>query len=274
MLQHLQTLVFRPERVPRFPATTQVRSAGEYRVGPSWEERGRRKDFHQLFWIASGEVEFRVRKEVFGTGEGEVYFYRPGEIHDVRPGRSGVHYFWLTLDSPGVDPLLAGFDFPGRRFPAGSPPTELFRSIIEALKSATPRGEMEATVTAYEILTRLAWQRRQLLPESGAGERLRNRMDAQFADPNLNIESLAEQEGMHRATVYRTFLQIHGISPSLYLQRRRLVHGLALLEQTNKTVQEIALASGYTDPNHFAKVVRRATGYGPVKFRQRGGEAL
>lgn len=272
MLQQSRTLVFRPERVSRFPSATQVRSAGEYRVDASWEERGRRKDFHQLFWISSGEVEFRVKKEVYRTVEGEVFFYRPGEIHEIRSGRAGSHYFWLTLDSPGLDPLLAVFDFPVRRFPAGSPPSSLFRSIIEALKSATPRGEMEATVTAYEILSRLAWQRRQLLPESGMGERLRNRMDAQFADPKLNIESLAEQEGLHRATVYRVFLQIHGISPSLYLQRRRLVHGLTLLEQSKKSVQEIALASGYTDPNHFAKVVRRATGYGPTKFRQWGGE--
>ncbi|MBC2600319.1 helix-turn-helix transcriptional regulator [Puniceicoccus vermicola] len=272
MLQRLQTLVFRPERVPRFPSATQVRSAGEYRVEPTWEERGRRKDFHQLFWLSSGEVEFRVKNELYRTREGEVFFYRPGEVHDIRLGRAGVHYFWMTLDSPGVEPLLEGFDFPGRHFPAGSPPNSLFRSIIEALKSATPRGEMEAAITAYEILSRLAWQRRQLHPESGMGERLRNRMDAQFADPNLNIESLAEQEGLHRATVYRIFLQIHGISPSQYLQRRRLVHGLALLEQSEKSVQEIALASGYTDPNHFAKVVRRATGYGPTRFRERGGE--
>ena len=41
-----------------------------------------------------------------------------------------------------------------------------------------------------------------------------------------------------------------------------------MLRETKKSVVEIALDVGYTNPSHFAKLFRRQTGLSPSDYRQ------
>ena len=45
-------------------------------------------------------------------------------------------------------------------------------------------------------------------------------------------------------------------------------HAKQLLTGTNRPIKEIAFAIGYTDPKHFAKVFKAATGVKPHEYRQ------
>ena len=45
-------------------------------------------------------------------------------------------------------------------------------------------------------------------------------------------------------------------------------HAKQLLTGTNRPIKEIAFAIGYTDPKHFAKVFKTATGVKPHEYRQ------
>lgn len=52
-----------------------------------------------------------------------------------------------------------------------------------------------------------------------------------------------------------------------YLQNLRLTHAENLLGTTNLSIGEIALASGFSDGNYFARFFRLKHGVSPRKFR-------
>ncbi len=265
-------IVFRPHRHPAISAPVLVRSAGDYRVGPDWREATSVKWFHQVFWVVEGRGRFHADGCWQEAGAGDAFFYRPGEAHGLEPAEMPWRYLWMTLDGKASAEVLTDFGLDDRRYQAGQAPEALFREVISGLSESTPRGELRASGAAYGILAELSWTRRRLAEPTDLAERLRERIDRDFADPDTTVEALADVLGVHRSTVFRAFRRTHGLAPSTYLKRKRLQKGLALLGQSRMTVQEVALAVGFTDSNHFAKSIRRSTGHGPTAFRQREGQ--
>jgi AraC family transcriptional regulator len=48
----------------------------------------------------------------------------------------------------------------------------------------------------------------------------------------------------------------------------RINRARQLLRETKKSVIEVALDVGYTNPSHFAQIFRRETGLTPSKYRR------
>jgi transcriptional regulator GlxA family with amidase domain len=95
----------------------------------------------------------------------------------------------------------------------------------------------------------------------------RAEIDRNFADPQLGVEALARAHGVHRATLFRAFLGAHGISPSQYLQSRRVHEAMALLRATDLPVKLVAGRCGMKDANYLARVLRGVCGLTPRQFR-------
>ncbi len=59
-----------------------------------------------------------------------------------------------------------------------------------------------------------------------------------------------------------------GVSPSRYHITLRTDEAKRLLRETKRSVVDVALDVGYTNPSHFAQLFRRATGLSPSDYRQ------
>ncbi len=87
----------------------------------------------------------------------------------------------------------------------------------------------------------------------------------------LPVEALAEVSGLSRAHFSRVFSASEGVSPAEFVLRKRLQRATRLLtEAADLSVKEIAVMSGFDDPNYFAKVFRRYFGASPTEFRTTG----
>ena len=59
--------------------------------------------------------------------------------------------------------------------------------------------------------------------------------------------------------------------PAEFVLRKRLQRATKLLTKTaDLSVKEVAIMSGFEDPNYFAKVFRRFFGASPTEFRTTG----
>jgi len=58
------------------------------------------------------------------------------------------------------------------------------------------------------------------------------------------------------------------VYPIKYLWDTRVDHGLRMLKETGYSVAEIAFRSGFQDPYHFSKVVKKHLGTSPREYRQ------
>ncbi|WP_161489451.1 helix-turn-helix domain-containing protein [Sulfitobacter sp. EhC04] len=76
----------------------------------------------------------------------------------------------------------------------------------------------------------------------------------------LTTDELAEVIGISRRHFTRVFTRTFATSPHRYLTERRINRAVTLLSETNMTVSEIALETGFGNSQHFASAFKGATG--------------
>lgn len=93
------------------------------------------------------------------------------------------------------------------------------------------------------------------------------RIHTAFAE-DLRIVDLARQTGLSHSQFSRRFKSVLGVSPKDYLLRVRVRHARRLLETTDRTVSDVALACGFYDHSHFSHAFRRLAGISPAGYRE------
>ncbi len=81
------------------------------------------------------------------------------------------------------------------------------------------------------------------------------------------MDELVRHVGFSRARMFDLFKAQTGLTPNDYLQRLRVEKAQEQLRQTNRSVTEIALATGFSSGQYFSTVFARYTGVSPTDFR-------
>ena len=87
-------------------------------------------------------------------------------------------------------------------------------------------------------------------------------------DDRITVESLAEMAHMSRRSFIRAFQAATGESPIAYLIQLRVNMASNLLRRTDDSITDIALRSGFSDSNYFARQFNKLMGMSPRQFRQ------
>ncbi|WP_341300406.1 AraC family transcriptional regulator [Lysinibacillus sp. FSL H8-0500] len=87
-------------------------------------------------------------------------------------------------------------------------------------------------------------------------------------DERLTLEQLAVRYGMSGKYFSYLFHKYMGIAPIDYMIRYRMKRAEELLYTTSATIQEIAEAVGYKDPNYFSRIFKTHMGLSPKKRRE------
>lgn len=83
------------------------------------------------------------------------------------------------------------------------------------------------------------------------------------------IEVLIQDIPASRRNVVRRFKQAIGVTPIEYLQRTRIEAAKKLLAQTDQSVLEVMLNSGYNDLKSFRQLFKKSTGVTPKEYRDK-----
>ena len=93
-------------------------------------------------------------------------------------------------------------------------------------------------------------------------------MEARFTAP-LPMNEVAQKAGCSRAHLFLVFKRETGMSPNDWLQRRRVKAATDLLRATDRKLEDIAIACGFTSAPYFCHVFRKYTGTTPGGHRQK-----
>ena len=85
---------------------------------------------------------------------------------------------------------------------------------------------------------------------------------------DFNLDKLAAMAGLSRFHFHRLFKRATGYSPSRYHIKLRMNAARRLLRESKRSVVDVALEIGYTNPSHFAHLFRRDTGLSPSDYRR------
>lgn len=84
---------------------------------------------------------------------------------------------------------------------------------------------------------------------------------------SVSVEELAASAGYSASHFRRIFKTLTGKTPNLYLQTLRVQEACRLLQDPERSVEQIAREVGYSDMKHFYTVFKRVTGKLPKAFR-------
>ncbi|MFC9414269.1 bifunctional transcriptional activator/DNA repair enzyme AdaA [Bacillus mobilis] len=106
------------------------------------------------------------------------------------------------------------------------------------------------------------------LPNEEWVEQIKVYIEKHF-DELLTLDTLAEMCHGSPFHLQRTFKKMTGISPIEYIQHFRIVKAAEQLLQTNQSIKEISTAVGIENPEYFATLFKKKTGFTPTEYRKK-----
>lgn len=88
----------------------------------------------------------------------------------------------------------------------------------------------------------------------------------------LTLEELLHYASVSRRQLERLFQNHLETSPSRYYLELRITYARRLLQQTNKPIIEVAIASGFVSSSHFSNCFKDYFGVAPSNFRKRSNQ--
>ena len=94
-------------------------------------------------------------------------------------------------------------------------------------------------------------------------------LEKHFDDSSLRIDRLAAEAGVSEAYFRRLFTEVYNISPGQYIRSIRIEKAKSLLAGETISVEEAALAAGFTNIYHFSRTFRQLTGETPSSYAKK-----
>jgi AraC family transcriptional regulator len=97
--------------------------------------------------------------------------------------------------------------------------------------------------------------------------RCKDLMEANIED-DIRLSDLAREAGMSNSHFIRSFRESTGQTPYQFLLHQRVKRAQFLMRDPRASLTEVALASGFADQHHLARVFRRITKLTPSSYRR------
>jgi AraC-like DNA-binding protein len=122
-----------------------------------------------------------------------------------------------------------------------------------------------------EVVARLkseSFVTRQLEPPIDFADSVQRILASYLPDGYLSLEAVAEISEMSPRTMQRSLAK-DGLNFSRLVEKTRFNIANRMLVETESSSLDIAFATGYEDPSHFARAFKRLAGCSPREYRRR-----
>ncbi|SFS84014.1 AraC family transcriptional regulator [Paenibacillus sp. BC26] len=261
-------------------------AAGEPILDNHWHEEA------EFLLVESGEAVFQIGLSTYTVGAGEVLFIPGGELHGgYSPTGGACSYSALVFDpdwlmSPGdsltiqyLEPIKRGRLVPEPHAVAESELAAALRRgltpLLELETSEEPAKAFRLKAGLYQLfaeyVSREAFVHR--VPRSSLDMHTQERLktvltyiDVHYAR-KLTIRELAAEAGMSEGHFTRVFKSFMRKTPVEYINLLRIRIAAALLADSNTSVGEAALESGFDNFSYFCKMFRTVYQCTPSDYR-------
>jgi AraC-like DNA-binding protein len=151
---------------------------------------------------------------------------------------------------------------------------ETMRSAWRELPCMTPDAARSTgdviTQCVHLSLLDLAGRGTAITQRENLRERIKQHVMRHLADPDLSVEQIARALNVSRRHLYNAFADEPDGVAGFLLARRIEACRLAFDDPrlADRSITEIALAFGFSNPAHFSRVFRNHTGVSPSAYRQ------
>ncbi len=238
-------------------------------------------DFFEVFWIETGTATQLVNDRETRLPAGSLCFVRPSDRHAFRNDHAEpCRMINVAFAATTADHLRAryGDELAGRFFWAFDTLPVIVK--LDRARSRELRRLERALDGGARTLTRIEGFLLQLMGGlmSGDGASLvemplwlataceEMRDEGRLCE---GVPALVRLTGKSHEHVSRTVRRVLGLSPSAWVNRRRMEVAARRLAETELPIVEVALASGIEDLSHFYRLFKTEYGITPARYRRR-----
>lgn len=84
------------------------------------------------------------------------------------------------------------------------------------------------------------------------------------------MEETAKELGISSYYLSKLFKESENVNYIDYVNNLRIEYAKKQLMETEKSIKEICMESGYGDPNYFSRIFKKWTGVTPTEYREEG----
>lgn len=258
--------------------------------GATWHER------LELFLPLDGPARFRMGQQEVKLQRGDLLVVDNLKLHHVVdfPGFdtrviviSFLPEFVYSLGSPSHDyafllPFYSKIESRPHVLSAGDAAARRVHGALAQLLdcyfagAAKPFHQAGSKAFLLQVLYHLAGHFRasemlkwEFMRQQERSLRLKKLFDHITARPadKLSVSAAARLVGMNAPQFMKSFKQVAGMTLVAYLNHVRLANAARLLRETDRSIADIADATGFSDQSYFDKRFKRGFGRTPKEFR-------
>lgn len=208
---------------------------------------------------------------------GHAFLLFPGIWHRYTPNtETGWHEHWIGFDGDMPRRWLRHRFFspnnPVVKIGAEDTVLATFSQIMQAIRANRPALQQILAGATDGLMGRFysAQQAQSAVDVQNPNviERAITRIQDNF-HRDLNMKQLAQELNVSYSWFRHTFTAHTGLSPHQYLLELRLVRARTLLAETDLSIKEIALQTGFEDELYFSRLFRQKLNVTPSQWRNR-----
>ncbi len=247
----------------------------------------------EITLATEGQMLYKVNREVLLFKKGEVLVSNTNVLHSgTMDGERDCVYTSVTFHPRLVygsqesvvyrryaEPVLMNFAFQALHFSENDPDLPYVRSLVEKLSALDAARPVFYEIAVRETLSRI-WEvvyRRMPADSKDAPhgrmeyERVKKMLDyiEQHYAENVRLSGISEEVLLCESECCRLFKRYMNMTIIEYLNNYRIDRSIESLADTDLSVTEIALMSGFSDPNYYSKMFSARKGVSPRKYRKR-----
>ena len=96
-------------------------------------------------------------------------------------------------------------------------------------------------------------------------------VEMNLQNPQFDVNTFVDKLGISRTLAYKKIKAISDKSINDFILSVRLKKAAQLLKETNRTISEVAMETGFADHSYFSAVFKKNFEISPSEFRQNGG---
>ena len=224
--------------------------------------RGRR-DFYILHYVLAGEGFFNGHKVSNGSG----FLIHPGQLHEYHSSDNAPwKYLWLIFGGTDAADICKKYIKTDENGIFEYDLCMDVRNLKDSMFSdITPLPETKALSCFFSLLS--FHERKQAITGNRYVNAAKKYMNMHF-HRNITITEIASSIGINDRYLYNLFITFEQISPKQYLSRLRLNSAKSMLANTDATISEIAVSSGFSDVLTFSRFFSKNMKLSPTEYRK------
>lgn len=248
-------------------------SCGSYKYKenctPREIERKTGNDNYQLFFVLSGKSDCIINGTAYTLSSGKAVFLTKNSPHYYKhlPTPEGTEIYSVHFDGELADSFIKECGFTESCvFSYKTNIRTYFENIINELMYKEVHHEKKCTASLYSLIVMLS---RELIPGKIYDEAIENIMrimhDKHYSKNTL--EDFAALCSLSVPQFIRRFTAVTGTTPMKYKTECTIKAAISLLENSKRSIGEIAEMLGYENSYYFSNQFKKHTGVSPKSYR-------